>query len=179
MTPPPNPGQRPNPDLSDEVEAFLKSVQQKQGQQRRTQPRQPARRPSKPVMAEVVPAPVLAPVVPTLVSEGGGFGRGASISGDAVAKEAEGVGQQAQALGSEIDLTDERVAEQLHNKFDHQLGQFGSSQSASDDTTEATSQRDGGSMDLATDLRRMLSDPYEVRRAIVLSEILNPPVDRW
>ena len=179
MTPPPERGQRPNPDLSDEVEAFLKSVQQKQGQQRRTQPRQPPRRPSQPVMAEVVESPVLAPVVPTLVSEGGGFGRGASISGDSVAKEAESVGQQAQALGSAIDLTDERVAEQLHNKFDHQLGQFGSSQSASDDTTEATSQRDGCSMDLATDLRRMLSDPYEVRRAIVLSEILNPPVDRW
>lgn len=176
-----NRGPRKNPDLSDEVEAFLKNVQQRQGQGGQRSPAgRSGRARREPVMADVVDAQVVEPApVPTLVSRGEGFGGGASLSGAAVAKEAEQLGRQTQELGAKIDQTDERLAEQIHSTFDHQLGQFDASQATSDDDTQATSQADDRSLEMATDLRQMLSDPRDIRRAIVLNEILNPPVDRW
>ncbi|MCE9555364.1 MAG: hypothetical protein K8T91_18600 [Planctomycetes bacterium] len=190
-TPTPNSAPRKNPELSDEVEAFLKNVQQRQGQGGQGQSgqgqrgrRPPTGRESSPrraaAMGDVVEAQVVGPApVPTLVSRGEGFGSGATFSGDAVAKEAEQLGRQTQELGAKIDQSDERLAEQIHSTFDHQLGQFDASQASSDDDTQATSQADDHSRDMATDLRLMLSDPRDIRRAIVLNEILNPPVDRW
>lgn len=184
--PAPQRGARKNPELSDEVEVFLRNVQQRQGSGGTGQggQRSPARRGGaarrEPVMADVVEAQIVedAPV-PTLVSRGEGFGTGASLSGEAVVKEAEQLGRQTQELGAKIDQTDDRLAEQIHSTFDHQLGQFDASQASSDDPTLATSQAEDRSLDMATDLRQMLSDPRDIRRAIVLNEILNPPVDRW
>jgi len=183
---PPNRGQRKNPDLSDEVEAFLKSVQQRQqqGPGSHQPPRQPAAgrgRPPRidPRLDDVVEAQIVEPApVPTLVSRGEGFGD-APRSGAAVKQPAARLEQQAKELGQEIDQTDERLEEQIHATFDHQLGQFDASQATSDDATQATSQADGGSAAIAADLHRMLSDPHDIRRAIVVNEILNPPVDRW
>lgn len=180
MNPQPNRPRQPNPELSNEVEEFLRNVQQRQGegQGQRKVPRRPAPQRgsaarNQPVMAEVVEAQV----VPATFGRPNIFGSGASLSGDAVAVEAESLGRQAQSLGAQINRTDERVAEQLHAKFDHQLGQFGTDQAASDDATLAVSQAED--TDLAADLRQMLADPHDIRRVIVASEILSPPVDRW
>ena len=182
---PPTPRPRKNPDLSDEVEIFLKNVRQrqKQGGQKQGGKRQAAHdRPasSDVVVADVVEAQMVEPApAPVLVSRGEGFDEGASLSGERVALEAEQIARLSQKLGVQIDQADERIAEQIHSTFDHQLGQFDASQATSDDATQATSKSEDRSVDMATDLRQMLTDPRDIRRAIVLNEILNPPLERW
>jgi hypothetical protein len=81
---------------------------------------------------------------------------------------------------STVEAADEAIESHLHQVFAHQLGSLSSrtagSSTAADspaaaNTTPATS--------AAESLLAMLSNPQNVRSAVVLSEILERPIDRW
>lgn len=128
------------------------------------------------MMAEVVEAQVVPVPVPTLVSRSDPF---AQPRGPSVVKEADRIAQRSQTLGAKIDQTDERVAEQIHATFDHQLGQFDAATASSDDVTLAASAAEKAAADLRIALRSTLSNLQDVRRAVIISEILSPPTQRW
>ena len=103
-------------------------------------------------------------------------------------------------LGEEVDQTDEKVEERIQEKFDHKIGNL----SRVDSTrADAAYDRKGGAYDrkdgaydrkddnawkdalaetpvaAAVSLAEVLKNPAGVRQAIILSEILRPPVERW
>ncbi len=86
---------------------------------------------------------------------------------------ARALGEHASHLGERVIQADEQFDVQLKAKFDHKLGKL-------------ASQRDSNQPDQpvavdspAAQIAAMLADPAGVRQAIVLSEILNRPSDRW
>jgi hypothetical protein len=127
-------------------------------------------------MAEVVEAQVVPASIPTLVSRPDPFQHQRR---ELIGKNADRFDKQSQTLGAQIDQTDERVAEQIHATFDHQLGQFDASTSFSDDATRAASAAERTAAETAASLRQALANRADIRRAIVMSEILNPPMERW
>ena len=75
-------------------------------------------------------------------------------------------------LGRDIEQADERMAEHLHQVFDHQVGtlQRGQIQLQVQAPLPQTT---------AAGLASMVSDPVRLRQAILLNEILERPVHRW
>jgi hypothetical protein len=86
--------------------------------------------------------------------------------------------EQAAHLGQKIAQTDERAADRVHQKFDHQVGTIGPSATANpgrSQETPGTAPKDTR----AKQLRERLASPAGMREAILLNEILSRPVDRW
>ena len=71
-------------------------------------------------------------------------------------------------LAQVVDQADERMAARLHDKFDHQVGRLGQ---------EVVSQEED--IALASKLAMLLSQPQSLRQAIILTEVLRSPVERW
>lgn len=82
---------------------------------------------------------------------------------------------RAAELGYEIRQQDERFEARIQEKFEHQLGTLGGRQREAAENLRKELSR----TTLADDLMKMLSSPAGVRQALVLSEILNRPTDRW
>ncbi len=82
-----------------------------------------------------------------------------------------------QQFGQAIDQVDDRMDRHLHEVFEHRLGELGTTTSRAADIElgQESSHESPPAMDLASSLR----SPGAVRKAIVLSEILNRPVERW
>jgi hypothetical protein len=97
-----------------------------------------------------------------------------------------GLEQRDAHLGSRIERADELMESRLEQRFDHALGRLaptsteGPDQAArsSETAVSQASLRGGGSIS-ASDLAQLLRSPQEFANAIVLSEILKRPVDRW
>ncbi|MCP4082117.1 MAG: hypothetical protein GY743_17925 [Planctomycetaceae bacterium] len=84
------------------------------------------------------------------------------------------VTEQAEQLGDEVALADDKMDARLQSTFDHQIGSLKSaaSDSAFATTTTATAQRVSP---IADELLDMLSSPKSIRQAILLNEILQRP----
>lgn len=174
----PPPGQRQRPQarpqqqqrtLANEIDQFVQQASQRRAEGSRQQaPRRPAapqpRTPAQPRTAaqplvEAVPVELLEP----MSEESGGLGP-----------------QRLGALGSHrlesrLEQADENMEEHVHQAFDHKLGQLG----RTPDATERKSDPAAIPPLAAAGLAAMLTDPANVRQAIILSEILQRPEDRW
>ncbi len=75
---------------------------------------------------------------------------------------------------SRIEHADEDLEMRLAEKFEHRVGTLASG----DAMVEEASQR-VQETSVASDIAELLSKPQNVRQAIILSEILNPPQHRW
>lgn len=83
-------------------------------------------------------------------------------------------------LGSDIDQADDKMAARLHKVFDHQLGQFRREDRREVESTERASTPPEDIFRLKSQsLADALRNPGSLRQAIVLSEILHRPDDRW
>ena len=93
-------------------------------------------------------------------------------------------------LGEEVDQADEKVEERIHEKFDHDVGHLAQADAARADKVY---DRKGGAYDrkdenawkealaekpvaMSASLADVLKNPAGVRQAIILSEILRPPL---
>jgi hypothetical protein len=83
------------------------------------------------------------------------------------------LGEHASQLGERVIQADEQFDVQLKAKFDHRLGTLASERDAGQQERLAAADTP------ARQIAAMLADPAGVRQAIVLSEILNRPSDRW
>ncbi len=77
-------------------------------------------------------------------------------------------------LGEEVGLADDKLVARLQDTFDHDVGhlKFDPSKSVQDETTSVTAKRISP---LARDMIQMLSNPVNVRQAILISEVLKRP----
>lgn len=105
--------------------------------------------------------------------------------------ESDPVSDHSRDLGKSVGLADERVEGHLHDVFDHDLGQLEKRstsrpqddqiQEGTDDRTWETqldkrSRRSDLDRDRSLRIVEMLRDPSDVRDAIILGEILKPPI---
>ena len=174
QAPPPAGGgrpQRPAPhDVEDEIEVFMRRAL---GQRAEKEP---------PVRAR--PAPVAQPVEAEVVAAAPVGGQVASEvrrhldSGEFV--------QRTGRLGKEVVQTDKQLEQHLHQAFDHKLGQLESAEAktspprASDvppDLSGPTAVEVPPTV--AAGLAAMLGNAESLSQAIVLSEIIHRPEERW
>ena len=76
-------------------------------------------------------------------------------------------------LGQQVGQADEKLESRLHDKFDHRLGAL--------DTDDMMASDEPESQVPATpnDIARLLGSAENIRNAIILNEILQPPEQRW
>ena len=82
--------------------------------------------------------------------------------------------EQVSHLGETVGLADDKLDARLQDTFDHDVGRlkFDPGKSVQDETTTVTAKRISP---LAQDLIQMLSNPVNVRQAILISEVLKRP----
>ena len=163
-----------------EIEEFLKraaAMRAQQAQQRAQRP--PQRAPSVPATPVVyVPEVLDAEVI-----------EADEVSGDDVSNEVRrhldtGAFQtRATHLAENIRAADDAMESHLHSSFEHRLGDLGASTSAAEDST-LDSEENAAAQALQTslgnlDIASLLRSPQNIRNAIILCEVLNPPHDRW
>jgi hypothetical protein len=120
----------------------------------------PQRRPQSPTRPQVVDeiieiAPVAVPLQRRHLAEGVLF-------------------EHARHLGEQIGQTDERLEAHLHQKFDHTLGNL-----VARDITPAEQVAAALATTPATEIAALLATPQGMQQAVILSEILQRPADRW
>ena len=88
-------------------------------------------------------------------------------------------------LGDEVAQADRLTEQRLHQKFDHEVGRLSGKpgeSAAAPRTVEAPEPEDRTSEFPATDavgVAAMLRDVDSIRQAVIISEILNRPEQRW
>ena len=93
-----------------------------------------------------------------------------------------GFGERISHMGEEIDQADDRMEAHLHGYFEHKLGDLGGETSRASDSSLDDDNAGQGPSDQKTaafDIQKLLRSPTNIRDAIVLSEILRRPEDRW
>jgi len=176
-----------------ELEVFLK----KKPKQSVRSTEAPARASAKPVRAEVVrprsvppqqspkPPRPPAPQRPAAEYETGGVRPGESVGKHVQRHLLEGgVAQRDPHLGDQVGLADERIESHLQHVFEHRLGNLAdgsvSAPSIAQGTDASVWNVPGESgITLAAQVRAALSSPQQIGVAVVLSEILRRPEDRW
>jgi hypothetical protein len=78
-------------------------------------------------------------------------------------------------LGDQIELADDKLEARLHQTFDHQLGRLRATASETAATPHARPMTDV----TPAEILGMLSNAESIRDAIVMSEILRRPEERW
>ena len=87
-----------------------------------------------------------------------------------------------------VSQADEKLDEHIHKTFDHRLGKLAYQDSIESSRSEETSQPDANVSavkNMATEVMAWedpaaaLQDPAKLRQAIILNEILQPPLHRW
>jgi hypothetical protein len=98
---------------------------------------------------------------------------------------------EANKLGADVGLADERMAEHLHERFDHALGALGGVVNAATADESVTTgplaassiEKVGRSAaidpDLIVRVCRMLQTAHGIQEAIIVNEVLRRPVERW
>lgn len=86
--------------------------------------------------------------------------------------------ERASHLGEQLSQTDERLEARLHKKFDHGLGSLAARREAREADDLA---KQGASTDtsMADSVIQALSTPLGVQQAVIMSEVLTRPTDRW
>lgn len=87
--------------------------------------------------------------------------------------------ERASHLGEVVAHSDERLEARLHQKFDHGLGSLSARREAREAADLATKSAQASPTALADSLVELLSTPQGVQQAVILSEVLNRPADRW
>lgn len=174
--------------MKDEVEEFLRRVAQLRAQaeaQARGQQQRPAFQPPPPPQ-RMVPPPRLVPtqdevvylepadaeVVDAELAElGDSVGRHVAqhLRGDRE------IAEQTRHLGEEVDLADEKLESHLHQVFDHRLGNLKKSASETAAVSHAHLALDVN----MGEIRNLLASSASVRNAIIMTEILRRPEERW
>ncbi|MCA9122077.1 MAG: hypothetical protein H6822_12395 [Planctomycetaceae bacterium] len=89
-------------------------------------------------------------------------------------------GERVSHLGEDVDRSDDRMEKHLHEYFEHELGALGARTSTAEDSSlddDSPGQRPKPQK--PTNYLELLRNPASVRQAIILSEILTRPSDRW
>lgn len=163
--------------MSNEIEEFLRRAavrRQQQAQQR--QPRPPQAMP--PMRPTQLPPPEIQILEPEIIEAQPARTEGvaAHVAHHLDTRE---YSERASHLGEQVGLADDNLDEHLRQVFDHNVSRLGG---ALEDTSKAARQpakpsaeQDSGGFDIAA----LLANPQNIRNAIILSEILNRPDDRW
>jgi hypothetical protein len=150
--------------------------------------------------AQAPPSPQPSPasarrVAPTYTPRGSSFDvqdaevlEAEEVTGDDVAEyvtqhlDSSSFTQSTRRLGADIKSADEAIEAHLHQTFEHRLGQLGGMTAQAEDSTldedenlAAKAQKHVPALSF-TDL---LHSPQNLKNAIILAEILNPPHRRW
>ncbi len=196
---------QPRPDqgqggLAGQIERFLKEVQQEWADQQR--PAQPGRRrqpgPGRPPRAPQGAAPPVQPQVveaevveAEVVEPWGGraprrrpLGRLEADSGQTAAgprpPAARPTPPAAGPAVDRVDLADEKMAEHMQEVFEHEVGALADTSDAIHEKGPAGEPAVSAAVPTTSQaVRDMLAQPDSVRKAVVLSEILRPPQQRW
>jgi hypothetical protein len=166
--------------VQNEIEDFLRRANEKKGappanRPRPSQPAPKARLVEKPPRAQVVNAEIVReqPV-------GGGVEKHVKQY-----MNKEGFERRSKQLGEEVVETDEKVERHLKSVFDHSLSKIAATPGVSASAANVKMADTAPELTLATpsiaavDVAALLGDPLSIRQAIILSEILNRPLDRW
>ena len=178
-----NPGDR---SLREEIEVFLKRVADQRGPQRPAEAEvlRPAQK--NPVVAAQRDTPVRAEVVQDTLRDIGPLA-GGSVSTH-VEQHIDTGRLQAHAshLGEEVGYADDKLESRLHERFDHSVGRLGSSatdslglQESEESPYDAVALLVDQSVPDAAKITLLLRSHVGVRQAIILSEILRRPDERW
>jgi hypothetical protein len=174
---PRQPGQRPQQGrppqrnaLDSEIEEFMRRAAERRGRQSQRAEAPPRKPVEKPVVAEVVKDAPIGSAVVEHVQEYLNTGEFA---------------QRSNKLGGEVTQEVAQLDERLHNVFDHQLSSLASQPGESSVATTAQGsplpedQVAGMLPVTAAGITALLSDPENIRQAIILNEILRRPEERW
>jgi hypothetical protein len=167
--------------MKDEVEEFLRRAAARRAQaeaRRREQAQQPARpMPQRPAPISRAPLqPVAEDIVEIIdAEEADTTSRFSSNVSQHLSGTTE-IARHAARLGAEVDQADDKLQARLSRTFDHKLGQLKDTTTAAP-TPQAKAAADSSSS--LANITRLLANPQSIRNAIILSEILNRPEDRW
>ena len=91
--------------------------------------------------------------------------------------------QRASQLGADVKSADEVIESRLHQTFEHRLGSLGASTARAEDSSldddETAAALALAAQSAPMSFAELLRSPQSLRNAIILSEILNPPRNRW
>lgn len=178
-----HPQGRPANELEEEVSDFLRRAAERRGGQPPMSPK-PA---PKPVMQRPRPAPPASPTRPPLSAPTPaaeppklrpvGAGLSEQVQEDLDTAEFR---RRAAQLGVDVDQADERMLTHLHEAFDHQLGQLdlGATDSAPPEKPSYADRLTSGPA-APIGLAGLLGSGADLRRAVIVSEILRRPEERW
>jgi len=159
--------------MSDDIEEFLRRAAARRQQRQGQQPQRAAYTPPPPDIEIIEPDIVEAVAADESVAD--------HVSHYLAADEFR---ERASHLGEEVGLADEHLKSHLSAVFEHRVGDLGSATSAvqmttadtlADDVTSATRESSRG----ASEIVKMFRSPLSMRQAILLSEIMHRPADRW
>lgn len=155
--------QQPAPvtvEVTDEIEVFMRRVLGRQGEEETPQIFNEPVSVEQPVEAEAV------------VEEPDGERVVAHVE---QYLDAQGFSNRADQLGDEVGQADEKLEQRLRRTFDHKLGQL--------ETTAIGPSAETAAVELPSTIAigwaAMLSNNDSVRQAIILSEIIHRPEERW
>jgi len=89
------------------------------------------------------------------------------------------LGEHAEQLGDEIREVNGEVEQRLHEKFDHRVGHLTTQPHAMPAAQVIPAVGTGVDTKAAAEVIALLRDPRGVRKAIIVSEVLNRPEHRW
>lgn len=158
----------PEPPGFDEPERRRGAIDPFEEPPKRNRPRPTERKPQIEVLVEPPSAPSPPPTVPVAAAP-----EPPQRADIGTLRERHRAHEAAHEL-SDIAQSDERLEARLHEKFDHRLGNLGSR--ASSDSQEPAA---AAVPTTASRIKTMLAQPGGVRDAVILSEILNRPADRF
>ncbi len=162
--------------MAGDIEEFLRRAAQRRAQQQ--QPR-PQAAPPKPQKQKAAP-PRLVEIHEAEVIEADVF-HGSSVEAHVKEHIRSGVfDEHISHLGEDVDKSDDRMEAHLHEYFEHDLGALGARTSAAADSSlddDSPGQR-AKTIEPESFLD-LLRNPASIRQAIILSEILARPSDRW
>ena len=169
--------------MRDEVEEFLRraAARRAQAEAKRREQQQQAAQPAPPPQQRqpLVQRPIAIQTEPLVEIVEAEVADTSSRFSSSVSQNLRGtteIARHASSLGAEVDQADDKLEARLHKTFDHQLGQL-------KDTTTAAPVKEAmqtsDALLASMNLTRLLSNSQSIRNAIILSEVLNRPVDRW
>lgn len=179
----PPPDKRPlppptSPDVADEIEEFMRrKMERRQARRERIE----AKSDAKPIQAEIVVA--VKPVRAEVVAEKPVGGQ-VSAHVEKYLDEQEFKRRESN-LGKEVAQADAEINQHLQQVFDHRVSKLAAvpGEAASPPVAYAPPDLVGAAADIpetfATGLLELVGDPDSLRQAIILSEILHRPEERW
>jgi hypothetical protein len=161
----------PNQSFKDEIEEFLRraAAQRREDAKPIQQARPASSRPKAPPKPPPVPKPVAAAQVRPV--------------GSAVDSAIDEFGRRTSQLGEQVALSDDKLDAHLQGAFQHKLGQLDARSVPPATLSEQQTEGPTVTMPLlpaaAAGVAAALANPDSFRQAIVLTEILKRPDDRW